>query len=357
MFENWQPKNAFDAILPIRCVTWFFGLGIIYYPLKNPRIELSIVYTILVTVGYIVSLYYISPVFVILGFVSIQLTLLWVILCVNLIIYLSSVILLWYWRNQSKLIELRVKKIDETLEKLGVPMDYSSIFLDSVRIVIYWTILVLIINGVNLWNIFEKFDTMTAIILVLIFHHLVHANNVSSMHFWMSIRLMEQRFKKINEILLDIVEGEMNERQMNKNGRWPPTLMSIDIRDKSLHRLATHQSNTKETLRILKRVHLELGLLCQEIMKIFGIQIAMALASSFIVATAFIFGFYILSFNANIPTMTKLRSLLLLAVRLGNLCIKVFFLNNCCARTTIEVCYSIKYSINDNYLYLLIRLY
>lgn len=51
----YEPQDVRSALLPINSICWFFGIGIIEYPVGYPRQSFSIVYSIAVFTFFVIS--------------------------------------------------------------------------------------------------------------------------------------------------------------------------------------------------------------------------------------------------------------------------------------------------------------
>ncbi|KAK0074982.1 hypothetical protein PV325_007536 [Microctonus aethiopoides] len=181
---------------------------------------------------------------------------------------------MWIWKDRTRIIKFKAKKIDETLEKLNVPVDYRTIFFYSIKLLVIWIFMIIVTSSMNIYL------------------------------FCTGLVFMEERFKKINKLLLDCVEEKKSGEKMNR--KWPPAQLFFNVSGKFHGHIPTSQDSTNDILRIAKRLHLELCGLCGEFSKIYGIQIAIILAESIVSVVGFIFSFYTIMAISKMNTEAKI---------------------------------------------------
>lgn len=103
-----------------------------------------------------------------------------------------------------------ISKIDDILEELNVPLDYRSIYVQSLSIITVWTIIFLSTNSTNLFWLHNNVDLLENIITICVLLHTLHGNSVVAVQVCVAIELMERRFKKVNQILLNILDRKKN---------------------------------------------------------------------------------------------------------------------------------------------------
>ncbi|KAK0180307.1 hypothetical protein PV327_005966 [Microctonus hyperodae] len=211
---------------------------------------------------------------------------------------------MWIWKDRRRIIKLKAKEIDETLEKLNVPVNYWAIFIYSIKLLIIWVLMIILTSIMNIYFLCT----------VIVF--------------------MEERFKKINKLLLDCLEEKKTGERINR--KWPPAQLFFNVSGKFHGHIPTSQDNTNDILRIAKHLHLELCGLCGEFSMIYGIQIAVILASSIVTVIGFILSFYTIMIIPKMSTTTKILRVIFLIIRLSSIYLSVCATNISSANTVME---------------------
>ncbi|KAK0180308.1 hypothetical protein PV327_005967 [Microctonus hyperodae] len=301
--KKWQPKNVVEALWLIQLLSWLFSLGIIHYPIDHSRIGLSIFYTISTVSAHFILLIH------------------------TILMVLNKP---GYDSRAKKVLE-RTSRIDNILEELNVPLDYRSIYIKSLQIITLWIIIFLTTNMTNLFWLHDEVDLLENIITICVLLHTLHGNAVVAVQVCIWIELMECRFKKVNQILLNILDT-----RKNGHHEWPEVPMIMTEINNPRRFPSISQNHAIDTMRITKQIHLELCCICNEISRIFGIQIATGLASSFIIVTGLTFTLYIIMVNSSKDYSDKISAAVIIILWLMGNYLKIFHINKISAKTVTE---------------------
>ncbi|KAK0171751.1 hypothetical protein PV328_005160 [Microctonus aethiopoides] len=164
-----------------------------------------------------------------------------------------------------------------------------------------------------------------------IIHYPINQSRIGLIQVCVAIELMERRFKKVNQILLNILD-----RKKNGHHEWSEVPMIMTDVNNPSRISSTSRIHAIDIMRITKQIHLELCCLCNEISRIFGIQIATGLASSFIIVTLLTFTLYIIMVNSSSNKTEKISSAIILILWLVGNYLKIFHINKISANTITE---------------------
>ncbi|XP_074111228.1 uncharacterized protein LOC141535269 [Cotesia typhae] len=140
------------------------------------------------------------------------------------------------------------------------------------------------------------------------------------------INHMKVRFKNINKILIDILQLQSN-NSMHKEEtdyKW------------AISRKISFEKDFTKIIRKLKDIHLELGILCRELMKVYGIPIVFTMIRAFTNTTSFLFLIFVISKDEKLMMPDKILFLSNFIIWLTVFIYKVIFINYICVGTINE---------------------
>ncbi|XP_057331918.1 gustatory receptor for sugar taste 43a-like [Microplitis mediator] len=323
----WKPKNLLEALLPIYILHIIFCHGVIQYPaISKSKINYySLVFSIITTsaslVCYVIVCWnFFGPSWI----TSIQIIYFIFINILTFSMYVN-IVRSWISNNETLKINLRLIKADENLGNLGVPVDTQRGLTLSIKAAVSWIIASVFIGVYGIWLYDDDMDLSNKIIVVFTRQHGYNVNFFIDLTFCLLINHMKMRFEKVNKALLDILEIHTNDNNRKK-----------DIFTSMVVHPSNSDRNFIKILHKLRRIHLELGILCHEITNVYGIALVLTMVQSFFLLTTIPFGMYIASSN---PTFTPLIRMLRILTLIGWLIIaysQFICINHSCDKTTTE---------------------
>ncbi|KAH0549034.1 hypothetical protein KQX54_005280 [Cotesia glomerata] len=238
-----------------------------------------------------------------------------------------NVIAGWTHKDKSMKINLRVIKVDKTLKKLGVPVNAEKEFYIIIMIVFIWIIFLLFLDISHIVSTEKSDDLSEKTMRSIILQHGHHVNILINAIFCLFVKHMKIRFKSLNKVLLDIFQLQDNDSKHKKNTdyKW------------AVSRRINFEKDFMKILHDVKRIHLELGILCREITKIYGIPIVLSMITAFINISSLILITYIIIImspqNPNFDKSVIVSSLLLWVIVFS---LRIFVINYNCAECILE---------------------
>ncbi|XP_074111227.1 uncharacterized protein LOC141535268 [Cotesia typhae] len=134
------------------------------------------------------------------------------------------------------------------------------------------------------------------------------------------------RFKSINKLLLDILRLQDNNlaHQVESDYIW------------AVSREVSFEKDYMTILQSIKRIHLQLGIICRDLTKIYGIPIILTLITSFANITSMLAFAYTTLVKKDESLTEKIMLLIFLLPWTALFNLKFFLINYCCAETVYE---------------------
>ncbi|XP_057331914.1 putative gustatory receptor 28b [Microplitis mediator] len=325
-----KPKNLTESLLPISIINWIFGHQIIQHLSSSCEFLQSIVYFIFVVLIYGTCLSFSVPYFFSSPKFSLRETVYMITVCMNILILSVNLILGRIYRNKSVLINKETSNIDKKLKACGVKIENKEALNFSIIVTVIWMIMAGTINSFAiLWNL-ETIPSLVANVSVTLSnHHPIFVNHLIDLVFCLMIRNIGLRFKNINQVL--------SKFQLLETNLFTTNNQIFSNRENKNNRRNLLQDTLKYNnyvLEILKDAHLELSEVCNQITEIFGLQILMTMASSFILLTSMFYNLYLTIFLTGVTDKT-IKIFIILSWIIGS-CLKFMFTNHTCSKTVDE---------------------
>ncbi|XP_034942371.1 putative gustatory receptor 28b [Chelonus insularis] len=252
-----------------------------------------------------------------------------------------NIIIAWIHRNSTVQISKKNIAVEEILKTLGLSVGcLKRAFYYTLMLVICWIITSFGINALTLLWLHHRTTLINNIAMIVTFQHPMHVNTSIEMVFTSSIRDMGLRLKCINRLLLLHSKVKVNNWILN-HYQVSSATESYQSEKKnsvtpSFPEYEAPFQNINKTLNIMKYLHLEINLLCNRIMMLYGFQLCMALSIIFVVMTCMCYAMWLTVFN---PTLTSHERIIRSVVLSGWLLVYVFkfsLINIISAKTAAE---------------------
>ncbi|CAD6221912.1 GSCOCT00013836001.3-RA-CDS, partial [Cotesia congregata] len=220
----------------------------------------------------------------------------------------------------------KLMRSDELLKNSGVSINIQREFALSMKFAVGWFIYSFYINAVAVIWYDKSFGLLNAFILVLTFHHGFHVNYIVDLTFFLLIIHMKARFEGINKLLSDLFNLQVNNLFQNMEAfhKW------------TISRQTNFENDFTITFCSIKRIHLELKILCNEIMKIYGFSISLMILTMFFLVIVQLFNMYTVIVNTETKLSDKSLHLLSMSSWVLIALLKFFCINYACAEAINE---------------------
>ncbi|XP_057331911.1 uncharacterized protein LOC130671833 isoform X2 [Microplitis mediator] len=322
----WKPKNLLEALLPIYILHIIFCHGVIQYPaISKSKINYSIVFSIITTSVSFICFIIVSWNYFEASWISNDKLIFFI--DTNFVAFSMYVNIVcgWFSNNKTLKINLRLIKADETLSNLGVPVDAQRALILSVKAAVFWIIFSIFITFCRVKFYPDPIDLLSTIIIVLSNHHGIHVNVLIDLTFCMLINHIRRRFEKVNKALLDILEIHTNDNNRKK-----------DIFTSTIVHPSNSDRNYMKTIHKLRRIHLELGILCHEITNVYRIALVLTMVQSFVALILLPYNIYTRLMNPKDGPLNKLLATIILLIWLMISSLQFICINHTCAITITE---------------------
>ncbi|XP_050463451.1 uncharacterized protein LOC126857775 [Cataglyphis hispanica] len=158
--------------------------------------------------------------------------------------------------------------MDDTLKKLGTTTDYHKLHTKIIRLVLGWSLLVMLLTYIEvIWMKNEyNYNNAKAIYTSVMINYCSHINFINNLIFITLLGYVGLKFDQVNQYLLDLTED--NKRGLKRVWENPASL--------SQKRKFLKTRNSEWMIWIIIQLHLELRKICREIDSIFGIGLTMS---------------------------------------------------------------------------------
>ncbi|XP_051172656.1 uncharacterized protein LOC127288976 [Leptopilina boulardi] len=331
---KWDPKNIHDSIVPILILNWITGLNIFEYPLSKPRPAFTFIYVLLLNFSYWFfgfSARHVTSQ----GETQIGKNVYVLIVYVNVFIGTSSILIGWYHYKAFKANIQRLESLDEALEYLGLPNKYREIFINAVRKVIIWVIVIIILIYYDLNLFLSKYDLHTSLNLIYLFHFPLHLNSVVDFTFSSLVTCLGRRFANINSLLkrtLPIYDEIESVREVFPKYSKVHVLMA----SKEFNINFNDNSKQLKVLVLVRYLHMELSKISWELNRIYGKQMMMKMGAHFIIITGLSYNLFTYLFFVNESLNDKNGSVVSTTIWFAVYCFRFLQINSTCAKVTTE---------------------
>ncbi|CAD6221910.1 GSCOCT00005241001.3-RA-CDS [Cotesia congregata] len=237
-----------------------------------------------------------------------------------------NIIVGWVYKNKSLMINSRIITAEQNLKELGLKIDVHGKYISVIKIAAFWVICVLFVDLTTTYRSSRSTNFITKLMITFVIHHGYHVNLLIDLTFGVFIQHMKMRFKSINELLLDILRLQDNNlaHQIETDYKW------------AVSRGVTFEKDYVIILQNIKRIHLQLGIMCRDLTKIYGIPIILTMITAFANITSMLVYVYTTLMSKEETLTEKITLLITLLPWTALFALKFFLINYDCAETVCE---------------------
>ncbi|KAL6267839.1 hypothetical protein P5V15_000911 [Pogonomyrmex californicus] len=306
-----------------------FIIGLCVYPVNKSKfrikwvVYLSILYSLIVWFVYIYLFYYMVNSLTLVALFPHTISL--VVLGINNISTITATILNVYYNKKFQICMKKLAAVDDTLKELGTPKIYKKIHLWLKRIVIGWIVcsFALNFNDTMSWQILIHKFTSWKFIIAHIYNYCFHLNALVDSIFIIFLWYIGNRFDKINEHMQNLL---IKKEHWLRNTWKKPTVV---------HQYILHTDNYKRVLWSSMHLYLELCRIAREWNMIFGMQMALEMASYLLFVTALCYYLYTIlmsEYRKEIPVCIWFRIASWAFIFVG----KLYIINYICENVSVK---------------------
>ncbi|KAM0734578.1 hypothetical protein ACS0PU_011397 [Formica fusca] len=255
-------NNIRIVLTPLLITSFLCGLRTIEFPTYHLRPWFSFIYMLLLW-----SVYYFLFSYTIVSYIPYN-SMYYICLCLDFFVVLVSIAFGMYHDKKFKNCLKKLTIMDDTLKKLGTTTDYHKLHMKTVRLVLGWSVIVMLLTFLEvIWMKKEyNYNNAKAIYMSVMINYCSHINFINNLIFITLLEYVGLKFDQVNQYLLDLAKD-------NKGGvkrAWENPVSLLQKRKFPKIR------NSEWMIWIIIQLHLELRKICREIDSIFGIGITMS---------------------------------------------------------------------------------
>ncbi|KOC60043.1 Putative gustatory receptor 28b, partial [Habropoda laboriosa] len=227
-----------------------------------------------------------------------------------------------------------VESCDQTMENIGLPKGYRSLFLHQVReFGICGFFITLVALEFFYWNLTESMILFSSI-LALMSHAPLMLITVCDVSFCFWVKYLKLKFHQLNQLLHGMLTTSPDSPQHKR-----VLEMRYDSENKKFTSFRNHHvrgSNANaNTMRAVKQIHLELIKIARTMNAAYGMQILLMVTVSFIIITGLFYLFYNLLWQ-DLNTVDFIGAMMPTCCWIFTYTMKIFYVNHACAKTSAE---------------------
>ncbi|XP_014483441.1 PREDICTED: uncharacterized protein LOC106748981 [Dinoponera quadriceps] len=210
------PECLSDAVAPLVTMNYLAGLRIFKYPRGKLRIVLSLIYLLLLSSIFCVSMYMEYKFYKQMTLLKLEHILYEFVLYICAFVTLYEMVLGYFYTKTINACYQKITKIDETLRQLGSTFNYSEMYFLSIGAVIIWFLYILcsvIVVTVEMRKSVADVSTMIWIIIADV--HTFNIGLVLIFEFSIFVRCLQTRFKLVNELLKESVSTAKKKKSLD----------------------------------------------------------------------------------------------------------------------------------------------
>ncbi|XP_071638150.1 putative gustatory receptor 28b isoform X1 [Temnothorax longispinosus] len=271
--------NYKQAVMPIIWLNCIFCMGIFEIPINRPQYFLTAVYIISVLTVFFISFY---KGFYILQQIFIQeLMIFYVVEGVNVLVAVWAIIM--FWRYKSENINKIIKRngiADNTLEALGIKIDYQKIYRSTRCLTAIWVVTTITLIFMHtLWMYREEYWVVFYTNISTSFPFIL--NSVVDLTFAALVRCVGMRFQKINTLINNAVLYANESNAFKIYNRHDNTSIAFVMANyKNRKDMIMHHIQT------LRHLHLEITRIGRQTNRTFCFVLLLELAVHFTIITS-----------------------------------------------------------------------
>ncbi|XP_051174621.1 uncharacterized protein LOC127290218 [Leptopilina boulardi] len=328
-----KTKSIQDVVQPLQFLSWSLGSGIIEIPIGRPNFTITILYSLIILTIYAVTLYYTiinEHTMYFNKFKNTGIFLLNMTTIGNAFLAIISIILSWRRRTGLKKCIQQIGKVDEHLQKIGIPKDYDKTMkreILNMSLIFITVIIVMIINSFAVADV--KTETYIRVSIIISVHYPLVLIFVADTIFLVLLRSMRRKFVSLNALL----------RGMSSATSMSPQYMKLIYQKTDLINANGNNKKTNDDSHLMKeakQVHLELIKISKNINETFGLQILLSMGLSLIFITGLLYLSYLIMYQKNLTESDRIYGLISSCCWLFLYTMKILSINHICDRTSAE---------------------
>ncbi|XP_043285575.1 uncharacterized protein [Venturia canescens] len=289
----WKPKNLSETIFPLTTLSAVLGFGVFQYPIGRPRMLISVAYLTVFS-----AIYWSAFVITTTKSSNTRSSSTATRNAQRLVTYFNQMTTLfaqaasfWYIKRQLRIVE-RLRKVDNTLFKLGVSFDYRQCFIVQIICFSIWFLLLLghvifrivyLVDPLPLWRV---------ILVTAVNKYPALINMLVGLTFWILAWCIGHKFYAVNQLLGEPYKHIYQQFESDDFGTVLQKKFHIASFNMPLWRHYINGSERKNFIQILKFVHLEMTLVTRDLNEIYGKIWLMLFAMDFGLFTAYSYVLY-----------------------------------------------------------------
>ncbi|XP_029160040.1 uncharacterized protein LOC114932033 [Nylanderia fulva] len=315
-------KNVWTVLSPLLIINYVFGLRIIEFPIGYRRLWFSFIYILSSWSLYCFLMWYITG-SLMTKFSKTNNFLQYL----NCLATLISIVFGIYYDKKFRDSLKKLAIVDITLEKLGTTINYQQLHTKTVRLVLGWFALTILINFMHIVYLeyHFKYNTATAIYFTFMINHCSHINLIGDLTMTSILGYIGIKFDQVNE--------HLQEMASNNNGK-------IKQENQMLHpyqRKFLKILNNKWIIWIIIHLHLDLCKISREIDWIFGVQMTFKMGCYFsFLATNLSSLFDLIFFQKYIISFDNILFTSICLTWLFHNILKLFIINYVCEKVSAK---------------------
>ncbi|XP_011873169.1 PREDICTED: uncharacterized protein LOC105564977 [Vollenhovia emeryi] len=197
-----SPKCFSEIIAPVTTVNCIVGLRAFEYPRGNTRPILSLIYLAFIYITFCCGkLRMYQRFYAGLKLMKLECAILKLFLYILLVSVILKMLLGWWHTKKFKVCLKKIFEIDETLQQLGLTVNYDRLFFVMIGIItvlitfffVVWTMMFIHLNIIT--------DVFTSIYLLLIHTYSFIVSSINIFEFFIFAKCLQMKFKLVNQLL------------------------------------------------------------------------------------------------------------------------------------------------------------
>ncbi|XP_032681956.1 putative gustatory receptor 28b [Odontomachus brunneus] len=323
----WHVRCLKDAVMPIIWLNCIFCMGVFEIPKHRPRLFLSVIYTLMMMIGYFVLLYNGILIFAYSG----NLTLFYCVLVVNILVATCSILLFWRKSQKTEILLKKMGHADDTLEALGIKKNYRKTFYDVLGCTVIWVASILLLSITHAMWMWHDIKYGQNFYIALCFSIPIMINSVVDLTSCSLIRCVKLKFQYINILVNDVVLSANDAGILKIHNKPDNTPIAI---------VRSNYRNNKDTivhlLQTLRQLHLELTRIAHDINGAYCLQILLEMAVHFTIITVVLYSLYSVIIGTTLRMAEENEKIVAMVVWGTTYSIKIIVMNNICTTASYE---------------------
>ncbi|XP_011873168.1 PREDICTED: uncharacterized protein LOC105564976 [Vollenhovia emeryi] len=197
-----RPKCFSEIIAPVTTVNCIVGLRAFEYPRGNPRPILSLIYLAFIYITFCCGIFIHQKNYPDFRLMKLEYVVYKLTTYIVLVSVIVKMLLGWWHTKKFKVCLKKIFEIDETLQQLGLTVNYDRLYFVMIGII---TVLITFVLVIWIWTMFihlhTSTDVFTSIYLLLIKTYSFIVNSINIFEFFIFAKCSQIKFKLVNQLL------------------------------------------------------------------------------------------------------------------------------------------------------------